>query len=61
MLVAPQAFKSLLPVEDSFSNMEMSKFSRIRHISLQVKHKFVKEENKASFFQRLRRCGSGDE
>jgi len=38
MLVAPQAFKSVFPVEDSFSNKELRTFSRIRHISLQVKH-----------------------
>ena len=30
MLVAPQALKSLLPVEDSFSNNEMRTFSSIR-------------------------------
>jgi len=30
MLVAPQALKSLLPVEDSSSNMEMRTFNRIR-------------------------------
>jgi len=30
MLMAPQAFKSGLPVEDSFSNMGMRTFSRIR-------------------------------
>jgi len=30
MLVTPQALKSVLPVEDSFSNMEMRTFSRIR-------------------------------
>ena len=30
MLVAPQALKSVLPVEDSFSNKEMRTFSRIR-------------------------------
>jgi len=29
MLVAPQALKSVLPVEDSFSNKEMRTFSRI--------------------------------
>jgi len=29
MLVAPQAFKSVLPVEDSFSDKGMRKFSRI--------------------------------
>jgi len=27
--MAPQALKSVLPVEDSFSNKEMSTFSRI--------------------------------
>jgi len=30
MLVAPQALKSVLPVEDSFSDKEMHTFSRIR-------------------------------
>jgi len=30
MLVAPQALKSVFPVEDSFSNKEMRTFSRIR-------------------------------
>jgi len=30
MLVAPQALKSALPVEDSFSYQEMPTFSRIR-------------------------------
>jgi len=30
MLVAPQALKSVLPVEDSFSNQKMRTFSRIR-------------------------------
>ena len=30
MLVVPQALKSVLPVEDSFSNEEMRTFSRIR-------------------------------
>jgi len=29
MLVAPQALKSVLPVDDSFSNKEMRTFSRI--------------------------------
>ena len=38
MLVFPQAFKSLLPVEDSFFNKELRTFSRIWNISLQVKH-----------------------
>ena len=39
--MAPQALKSVLPVEDSFSNKEMHTFSRIRgsaHIILQVKY-----------------------
>jgi len=30
MLVTPQALKSALPVEDSFSDKEMNTFSRIR-------------------------------
>jgi len=30
MPVAPQALKSVLPVEDTFSNKEMHTFSRIR-------------------------------
>jgi len=30
MLVAPQAIKIVLPVEDSFSNKEMHSFIRIR-------------------------------
>jgi len=30
MLVAPQALKTVLPVEDSFPNKEMRTFSRIR-------------------------------
>jgi len=30
MLVAPQALKGVLPVEDSFSNKEMCTFCRIR-------------------------------
>jgi len=30
MLVAPQALKNVLPVENSFSNKEMRTFSRIR-------------------------------
>jgi len=30
MLVAPQALKSVLPVEDSFSNKEMHTFDSIR-------------------------------
>jgi len=29
MLVAPQALKSMLPIEDSFSNKEMRTFNRI--------------------------------
>ena len=38
MLVAPQALKSVLPVEDSFSNKEMRTFSRTvsTHISLNL-------------------------
>jgi len=30
MLVAPQALKNVLPLEDSFSNKEMRTFDRIR-------------------------------
>jgi len=37
MLVVPQALKSMLPVEDSFSNKEMRTFSRIRA------HQFTRE------------------
>jgi len=37
MLVAPQALKSVLPVEDSFSNKEMRTLVVLAHISLQVK------------------------
>jgi len=37
MLMAPQAFMSVLLIEDCFFNKEMRTFSRIRHISLQVK------------------------
>jgi len=38
MLVAPQALKSVLPVEDSFTDKEMRTFSLSAHISLQIKH-----------------------
>ena len=64
LLVAPQAPKTVLPVEDSFSNKEMRKFSRIREhqsTSETFKHKFVKEEIKTWFCQLIRHCGSGDE
>jgi len=41
MLVAPQAFKSVLPVEGAFSNKEMRTFRLLvvsAHISLQMKY-----------------------
>jgi len=39
LFVAPQALKSLLPVEDSFSDKETRTFSRIcAHQSIEVKH-----------------------
>jgi len=41
MLLAPQALKGVLPVEDSFSDKEMRTFSCIRgfaHISIQGKY-----------------------
>jgi len=37
MLMAPQALKTVLPVEDSFSNKEMRTLVVLVHISLQVK------------------------
>ena len=47
MLMAPQALKSVLPVEDSFSNKEMRTFSRISaDISLLVKQTQVCEGEK---------------
>jgi len=38
MLLAPQALKNVLPVEDSFSNQEMPHLVVSAQISLQVKH-----------------------
>jgi len=64
MLVTHQALKSVLPVEDPFSNTGIRTFSRIhvhQSTSETFKTKFMKEENKASFCQLLRHCGSGHE
>ena len=64
MLVAPQALKSVLPVEDSFSKMEMRTFSRIhahQSTSETINTEFEEEKNKAGFCQLLRHCGSGHE
>jgi len=55
--MAPQAVKSVLPVEDSFSNKEMRTFCRIR--AHQSTSKTINASlwwvNKASFYQLLRR------
>jgi len=63
MLVAPQALNTVLPVADSFSNQEMAhiySYPRTSVYKWNNKNKFVKEKNKASFCQLLRRSGSGD-
>jgi len=57
MLVAPQVLKSLLPVEDFFSDKAM-RYTRtsawIRaHQSIEVKHKFAQEKKKAASVNHL--------
>jgi len=47
--------------QNPFFNKEMCTFCRIRAHQSTSETMFVKEKNKASFYQLLRRCGSGDE
>jgi len=59
--VAPQAAKSVLPVEDSFSDKAMRTFSRIRAHQSTSETQVPAGEKNASFCQPLRHCGSDDE
>ena len=61
MLVDPQALKSVLPVEDSFSNTEMRTFSRIRahQSTCETFYNFVEKNNASNYF--AVNSGSGDE
>jgi len=63
MLVAPQALKSVLPVEDSFSNKEMHTFDsiRARQSTSETFNRSLWRRKTTRFCPLLRHCGSGDE
>jgi len=65
MLVAPPVLKSVLPVEDSFSNKEMRTFSCIRahqSISETFNTSLRRRKTQSAFVNYFaRHCGSGDE
>jgi len=61
MLVDPQALKSVLPVEDSFSNKEMRTFRRIRAHQSTNETQVCEGQKQSQLLSITPPRGSGDE